>query len=183
MRQHLDPTRTTWHITFGTHGSRLHGDDAPTVDRQHNLPGTPFLGRDPARASRERQSLRCGEVRLTDAQRRFIETILPRICERGGWTLRACAAPSPPENDHVHVLLDADPSRHGKGIRKWLKRWLSEALTAEFGPPPDGEWWAEGGSTKPVKEDQYLNNAWPYIIRQRTTPIGSEPVRIAPDVP
>lgn len=169
-RQFLDPRRTTWHITFGTHGARLHGGDALTVDREHNRRGEAFIARNPDREREEAARLRGTMVRLTDEQRAFIERTIPRLCERGGRMLRTCAAPPPPEDDHVHVLLDADPHRHGKDIRKWLKRWLSEPLTVEFGPPAAGEGWAEGGSTKPVKEERYLNNAYAYVARQRSTP-------------
>ena len=42
-RQHLDPTRTTWHITFGTYGTRLHGGSRPSVDKRHNQLDTPFV--------------------------------------------------------------------------------------------------------------------------------------------
>ena len=34
--QFLDLLLITWHITFGTYGARLHGDERPTVDRNHN---------------------------------------------------------------------------------------------------------------------------------------------------
>jgi hypothetical protein len=33
--QKLDPRLTTWHITFGTYGTRLHGDYRATVDKKH----------------------------------------------------------------------------------------------------------------------------------------------------
>jgi REP element-mobilizing transposase RayT len=167
-RQHLDPGRTTWHITFGTHGARLHGDDRPTVDREHNERDTPFLPPDPQRIADEQAHMRDDEVRLTAAQRAVVESALPAICARGKWTYRIAAAPPPPEDHHVHVLLDADSAVHGKDIRKWLKRWLSEALSRQFAVRR--QWWAEAGSTKPVKDEAYLNNVFNYILRQRTTP-------------
>jgi len=39
VHQSLDPQRTTWHITFGTCGTRLHGDLRPAVDLDHNNRG------------------------------------------------------------------------------------------------------------------------------------------------
>ncbi len=168
MIRGLDPKHTTWHITFGTHGSRLHGDNRPTVERQHNRPGEPFVEPDTNRMNNERERLRGQAVRLTQAQRELIEATVPALCERGRWAYRIAAAPPPPEDHHVHVLLDAEPSVHGKDIRKWLKRWLTESLNSRFAPPPAG-WWAECGSTKPVKDESYLRNAHDYIERQRTT--------------
>lgn len=70
--------------------------------------------------------------------------------------------------NHVHTLLTAPPHLHGKQIRKWLKRWLSQSLTQAFGPPPKC-WWAQAGSTKPIKNKQYLINATNYINKQRTS--------------
>ena len=40
-------------ITFTTYGAWLHGDDAGSVDRDHNEPDTPLLPADPRRASQE----------------------------------------------------------------------------------------------------------------------------------
>jgi REP element-mobilizing transposase RayT len=160
---------THWHITFGAYGARLHGDERPTVDRAHNVYGTPFLGPDRDRNARE-HALCAGEpVRLTGAQRAFIEHVMPSLCARGGWWFLTCAAGP----DHVHILLDADPRIHGKRIHPLLKRWLTQALDERWTCPkrPDGQsWWGEGGSNKAVKDEAYLRNALAYINQQRTTP-------------
>ena len=115
-----------------------------------------------------------GAVWLTESQRIFIEETIPSICDRGGWTYRICAAPPPPEHNHFHVLLDADRSRHGKDIRKWLKRWLTEAMDTKWPRPSNGVWWVECGSTKPVKDTVYLNNAFNYVFKQRTSKLSSK---------
>ncbi len=166
MMQHLDPARTTWHITFGTYGTRLHGDDRPTVDREHNRRGQGFVGRDADRAAGERNKMRGDPVHLAAPQRAVIETLIPDICKRGGWTYRIAAAPD--DEDHVHVLLDADPSIDPDAILKWLKRWLGEAMTKRWNKPVSGTWWAKAGSTRPVDDETYLSNAYHYIRKQRT---------------
>jgi REP element-mobilizing transposase RayT len=159
---------TPWHITFGTYGTRLHGDERPTVDRDHNTYGRPFLGANERRERFERDLLVARPVYLTRPLQRFIESVIPSICERGGWKFVACAAGP----DHVHVVLAADPERHGKDVRRWLKRWLGEALDLEC-PARAGEarpgWWAEGGSTKAIHDRAYLGNAIRYVRGQRAT--------------
>ena len=165
--QQLLSMKTAWHITLGAYGGRLHGGDRWTVDRQHNQRGEPFVGRDTTRTEDCERKMIGLAVRFTIDQRAFIESIMRQVCERGRWLHRICAAP--PDVDHVHVLLDADPAAHGKQIRQWLKRWLTQRLDSQWARPQSGTWWAEGGSTKPVKDGAYLNNVFEYIKRQRTT--------------
>ena len=147
-----------WHITFGTYATRLHEDPRPTVDRRHNHVGTPFPPPDPARQQKPSEL----PLRLTREQREHIEKTIPHLCDKGGWVLTTCAA----QPDHIHILLSAPHQTHGKLIRKWLKRWLSGSLTQTFGPPPM-RWWSAGGSTKPVCNEDYFNNATSYINNQR----------------
>lgn len=156
---------TTWHITFGTYGTRLHGSPRPTVDRQHNQRGTPFLEVSTRRESFERGRLRLSPVVLTRAQQQHIESTVSALCERGGWSLVACAAGP----DHVHVLLDVDSAIHGRQVRPLLKRWLTQALDARWKADERASWWAEGGSTKPVKNAAYRDSAIRYILRQRAS--------------
>jgi hypothetical protein len=42
-----DPYPLAYHITFGTYGTRLHGDERGTVDRSMNHPGDPVIGAEP----------------------------------------------------------------------------------------------------------------------------------------
>jgi len=164
--QELDPERTCWHITFGTYGTRLHGSSRPTVDLRHNIPGTPFLPRDARREVVSRERMRFEPVALTAEQALLIEDVMPAICERGGWGLRACAA----QDNHVHVLVDVSPGVHGERIRRLIKRWMGQALSERW-PRKDGaSWWAEQGSNIAVRDEAYLNKAYDYVVRQRCTP-------------
>ncbi|MCH7752254.1 MAG: transposase [Planctomycetes bacterium] len=164
--QYLNPARTSWHITFGTYGTRLHYGPRPTVDRQYNRRGALFLPHRPAFervvSNRLNHSSRC----LTEEQQVFVEELLPALCERGGWDCRTGSASA----DHVHLLCDIVPEVHGERVRRLLKRWLGQAL-AQVWPLESGQsWWADGGSNKAVREHQYLNHVYSYILRQRTTP-------------
>src|SRR5207244_284149 len=112
-----------YHITWGTYGTRLHGDERGTVDRSMNQHGEPIVGKDDGWQRMERSLLKFPPRVLTIEQRLFVEEIVPSICLRGDWKhLATAAAP-----DHVHNVLSAE--REGKDIRKWLKRWVSEAMS------------------------------------------------------
>jgi REP element-mobilizing transposase RayT len=167
--QHLDPSRTAWHITFGTYGTRLHGSDRPTVDKKHNQIGGPFLPRDKNREASSRARMSLPARYLTIEQRCFAEAELPRICERGRWRYRICAAGS----DHIHLLCDVLPDIHGEKVRRLLKRWLGQALSQRWELPRGATWWAEEGSNKAIGDEMYLNNCFRYIAEQRTTPYAA----------
>lgn len=164
--QLLDSHRTTWHITFGTYGTRLHGGIAATVDKEHNQQGEPFLAPNVERERLATSMMKFPEKQLTSEQRRFTETILPEVCERGGWLYRIAAA----QSDHVHVLCDVLRETHGEKVRRLIKRWLGQAFSKNWPLAPGARWWAVEGSNKAIHDEIYLNNAYQYIMRQRTTP-------------
>src|SRR4051812_28064850 len=90
-----------YHITFGTYGTRLHGDERGTIHRTMNQFGDRIIGQCVQWQQIERSLLRFPPRVLTSEQRLFIESIVPGICARGGWThLATAAAP-----DHVHNVL------------------------------------------------------------------------------
>lgn len=152
------------HLTWGTYGTRLHGDARPTVDRAHNLYGEPTIDYDRHRWERESGMLKFPQV-LFDRDRMIeVESLLPAVCIRGGWELFACACGP----DHVHVLLDTN-GNDAKSVRKWLKRWLGEALSERQPLAPGATWWAECGSVKYVFEQGYFDRALPYVRNQRAT--------------
>ncbi len=105
-----------YHITVGTYGTRLHGDERGTVDRSHNRPGDPIIGLNEDWLRVERNRLKFDPIYLTDKQRTLIETQVPDICDRGGWVYHIAAA----KPDHMHVLLSSP--NDGEVIRKLLKR-------------------------------------------------------------
>jgi REP element-mobilizing transposase RayT len=153
-----------YHITFGTYGTRLHGDERGTVDRSENGFGEPIVGADGGWQQVERSRLRFPPRALTVEQRLAVQEIVPQVCVRGGWDHVATAAAP----DHVHQFVRA--TVEGTDVRKWLKRWLSQAISERWPLSPGEVWWAECGSVKWVWTDDYAERVTAYIERQRTTP-------------
>jgi REP element-mobilizing transposase RayT len=152
-----------YHITFGTYGTRLHGDERGTVDRRTNQPGDPIIGRADDWQRMERARLNFSPRVFTVHDMILVERLLPTVCTRGGWDLHAGAAGP----DHVHAVLTANAD--GEAVRKWLKRWLGQSL-AQHIPLLDGEtFWAECGSVKWIWTDDYLVQATDYVRGQRAT--------------
>src|SRR5262249_17814230 len=139
-----------YHITFGTYGTRLHGDERGTIDRSMNRPGDPIIGRDDDWNRIERERLNFPPREFTPEQRLAVEELIPLVCERGKWKLYACAAAP----DHVHVVLIGVAD--GDAIRKWLKRWLGLMLAKRCPLQVGQTFWAECGSVKWVWNPRYL---------------------------
>jgi hypothetical protein len=69
----FNDTPLAYFITFCTYGSWLHGDPRGSVDRYHNVYGTPRLPPNKLRQQYERQRLKIPPVRLTPRQRKAVE--------------------------------------------------------------------------------------------------------------
>ncbi len=66
----------------------------------------------------------------------------------------------------MHTLLTT--TADAKTVRRLLKRWLGQALSERWPLPPQATWWPEGGSEKWIWDQQYLENVFSYIEKQRT---------------
>ena len=152
-----------YHVTFGTYGTRLHGDPKGTVDRSMNQYGDPIIGANPDRWIRETGLLRFAPVILSPSLRQYAESSITLICQTGNWIYHIAAA----GEDHIHVLLTADAV--GTEVRKWFKRWLGEKLSEKWPLPKGQSFWTEGGSVKWVWKEDYFHNIHRYISRQRAT--------------
>lgn len=148
-------------ITVGTYGSRLHGDERGTVDRDQNAPGEPFLGTDPARQHFERDLMVSGVVRLSASQQEFVESTVPRISDELGWACHVVSAAS----NHIHALISADAP--GAVVRRLLKRRMSQALSHRWPTHAPRSWRVEGGSVKWLWNDTAFRQAGQYIAEQR----------------
>jgi REP element-mobilizing transposase RayT len=149
----------TVHFAFGTYGTRLHGGQAPTVSRSQNRVGEPFIEWAPELYEINRSALTEPPCYLDQEQRLFVEEKIPLICDRGSWTYHIAGC----QSDHVHALLSM--TTKPKAVRKWLKTWLTQGLNERFFRRT---WFAEGGSGKWIFDDSYFQNAYQYILKQRT---------------
>jgi hypothetical protein len=153
-----------YHITWGTYGTRLHGDPRGTVDRTHNEYKSPILKFDEHRWEEEKSKLKYPPVRFDLDKRITVESMIPDICARGFWNFHTCAA----GKDHVHVILNSP--NNPETIRQLLKRWLGQEFTKKYQLTNLGTWWAECGSIRWINDEAYLRAATKYITEQRATP-------------
>ena len=79
----------TYLITFAAYGNRLHGSESGSVDRDHNVPGTPILEVDSARAAGERESMYQAPYTLDQIRRDVVLEAIQEVCAHRGWSLLA----------------------------------------------------------------------------------------------
>ena len=90
-------------ITFRTYGTWLHGDPRGSVDRFHNIYGTPKLPPSPSRQRYERQLMKMPPVKLDSQRRAAVERSLGETCSKRKWKLWASSV----RTNHVHSVVSA----------------------------------------------------------------------------
>ncbi|MCH7721036.1 MAG: transposase, partial [Planctomycetes bacterium] len=144
-------------ITFHTYGSWLHGTDRGSVDRDHNVPGTPHLDPDEGRESDESRRLKQEPVELDTRRRAVVETTIQEVAEFRQWSVRALNVRS----NHVHVVVSADatPERVMNDFKSYSTRRMVEA-----GVFPDStKAWTRHGSTRYLWTERAAMAAGQYV--------------------
>src|ERR1019366_5132653 len=90
-------------ITFACYGAHLHGE-AGSVDREHNVPGTPLVEVDTKRVRNELARMEYGAYLLDGERREVVLAALREVCKYRDWKL--CAAHV--RTNHVHVVVEAE---------------------------------------------------------------------------
>jgi REP element-mobilizing transposase RayT len=144
-------------ITWSCYGTWLHGDEGGSVDRAHNVPGTPYLDPDPARYRRESQRSRQGAFTLDDSARRIVHDSILAHCHHRAWELKALNV----RTNHVHVVVDgpASPERAMLEFKAWATRRLREAGRI----PRNRRAWTDHGSTRYLWKPEDVAEAIHYV--------------------
>src|SRR5207248_329842 len=117
-------------LTFTTYGTWLHGRDPGSVDRKHNVPGTPFLPPNAELESTRRQSLRQEPYMLDEPRRSVVLKTIREVAKHRKWKLWAVHV----RMNHVHIVVTA-PGSPEKAMSDF-KAWASRRLREAFGESP-----------------------------------------------
>jgi hypothetical protein len=94
----------TYLITFACYGAHLHGDEAGSVDRLHNQPGSRAIAADAGRVRLERRLMDQPPYFMDQTRRDVVLASLLEPSLRRGWKLLAAHVRA----NHVHVVIVAD---------------------------------------------------------------------------
>lgn len=153
-------------ITFACYGAHLHGDEAGSVDPQHNLVGTRLIAPDADRAIEERSRMLQEPYVMDYAERTTVLDAMHQHCEYRDWKLWAAHVRS----NHVHAIVEAElpPEK----IMNELKSYASRALNRLQSGAPERKRWARHGSTRWLWKDQDLKDAIEYVIDKQGEPMA-----------
>jgi REP element-mobilizing transposase RayT len=151
----------TYLITFACYGHHLHGSEAGSVDREHNVPGTPILVVDPARAAAERERMDQAPYHLDQIRRDAVLDSIQEVCSHRGWSRLAAHVRS----NHVHAVVEAEvaPERVMSDFKAYASRRLKQMRPDE----PDRKRWARHGSTRWLWKPEHVSAAIQYVVSEQ----------------
>lgn len=153
-------------ITYHTYGTWLHGNEAGSVDSQHNIPGTPMLPSDPVQEARVRTLMKQSAYLLDAARRECVLRTIQEVCIYRHWPLLATHVRS----THVHVVVQASaaPEKVMNDFKSYSSRRLAEAGFEEH----NRKRWTEHGSTRYLWEPAEVEAAIQYVIHEQGEPMA-----------
>lgn len=145
-------------ITFVCYGAHFHGDEAGSVDRDHNQHGTRFADPSPVRIVVERQLMDQAPYRLDKSRRAAVLQAIHEVCEHRGWTLWAAHV----RTNHVHLVVEADvrPEIAMNTVKSYASRSLNRLQLDQ----PCRKRWARHGSTRWLAKDDDVLEAIRYVV-------------------
>jgi len=148
-------------ITFACYGCHLHGDASGSVDRSHNLPGSPWLEADAERVAAELRRMRQSPHGMDQGRREVVLAALLERCQQQDWTLLAAHV----RTNHVHIVADAEasPERVMNDVKAYASRRLNQMGLDE----PERKRWARHGSTRWLWEPEHVSAAIHYVVEEQ----------------
>jgi REP element-mobilizing transposase RayT len=153
----------TYLITFSSYGARIHGDEAGSVDREHNLVGSRMLDANTGRSSSERHLMAESNYSLDEVRR---STVLAALCERCTSENRQLLAAHVRTN-HVHIVVTAEarPEKLLTDLKAYASRCLNQI-------EPNCKRWARHGSTRWLWTRESVTQAVKYVLEGQGEPMA-----------
>ena len=136
----------------------MHGEERGSVDRKHNVYGTPQLPANRYRKRAETRRLRHPPVLLNMQRRRTVELAIGEVCRSRRYNLLAVNARS----NHVHAVISA--ACRPEPILDALKAYATRKLRREGLISATTKPWVRHGSTRYLWKEDQLGKAVTYVM-------------------
>lgn len=145
-------------ITFRTYGTWLHGNDKGSIDKSHNIPGTPIVSPDADLVNSKSFRQKYPSVTLTFSQRKSIGSIINGVSAYNKWKLHALSV----RTEHIHVVISAlkTPEEVMDSLKSWCTRRMREQGLWMYDYSP----WSFHGSTRYLWNDKELRRVCNYVL-------------------
>jgi len=162
-----------YHIVLTCYGARLHGDEAGSVDRDHNLPGTEYLPSNPQQAQSELDRMAQTPYQMDGPRRKIVLEAVREVCIYRHWDLLAVHV----RTTHIHAVVRAVvvPERILGDFKSYSSRRLNESGFDQAGCKR----WSHHGSTGYLWKRQQVLAAIQYVLEAQGEPMEVYPVQAA----
>ena len=145
-------------ITFRSYGTWLHGDERGSMDRKHNVYGTPRLPPNRYRKQAEARQLKHPPIVLNVAQRGVIEEAIREVCRSRRYNLLAVNV----RTNHVHSVIAAacKPEPILNALKAYATRKLRRAGLISARTKP----WVRKGSKRYLWKEHHVDKAIAYVL-------------------
>ena len=160
------PIPLAYLVTFTCYGARLHGDESGSVDRSHNIPGTPLLSPNPLRVVSEKKRAKQKPYRMDAHIRSLVLQAIQEVCSHRGWTLFAAQV----RNQHIHLVVAAedDPEKILHDVKAYTSRVLNLAGLGDTSKHK----WTRHGSTRYLWKPEQVGAAIHYVVLEQGEPMA-----------
>ena len=152
-------------LTCGCYGAWFHGDEAGSVDKKHNLFGTPVVEPNRARELIENHHMTDAAYFLDTRRRNVVLEAIKEVCNHRKWWLFALHVRS----THVHVVVQSGYSP--EKVTNDFKSYSSRSLSRTGWDQPDSKRWARHGSTRYLWKEEDLVSAIDYVLHRQGEPM------------
>src|SRR2546425_3612315 len=128
-------------ITFRCYGTWLHGDARRSMDRKHNIYGTPKIDSNPQLERSDSKQRKYLPISLDARQRNVVEVAVREVCEYRKYILRAINV----RTNHVHTVVTA--MQNPEPVLDSFKSYATRALRRSGLQSATVKPWARHGST------------------------------------
>jgi REP element-mobilizing transposase RayT len=147
-------------MTWTTYGTWLPGSGKGSVDRRHNVYGTPFVMPDPVHEAHAGELMKHPGYDMNEAVRIGVRDAIVEMCQEKSWHLYALHV----RTNHVHIVLFAD--RKADRLLSELKARASRELSAKnIDAHPNR--WTRGGSKPSIFTEASLEGAIRYTLDEQ----------------
>ena len=165
-----------WFISSTRYGTWLPGDERGFVSTVRNPPGPrvrhnqfgfPYDADMPELRESARKLVKAPPFFLDLAKAKVIcaqfqETATYRQWDMHGFSIMA---------NHFHIIVTASEEFPSTSILGDFKSYASRALNRRWGKPPNGTWWTESGSHRPLPNEKALEDAIEYVLYRQRNPL------------